>query len=309
MPISIGRGSARARRRHASRQRLRQAAHGARMNRDRLPVFDRRRAGVLLHVGSLEAALGRGGRAFIDWLAAAGFTVWQILPARPDRRRRLALLGALGLRRQPRLPRPGRAAPTSHARHRRGFPRRLQRLARGLRAVRGAEPVPTAGRLGGAGRCRCATASRGRWSRRAARSAPRSSASSASSSPSACSGSGCASMPTSAACGCSVTCRSTSRPSSVETWAHRELFQLDAGGRADRRGRGAAGLLLGARPAVGQSALRLAGAACARTSPGATRVRVQTRSDSTCCASITSARSPRTGRCRPALPMRAAAPG
>jgi len=49
----------------------------------RLPVLDRRRAGVLLHLGSLEAALGRGGRAFIDWLAAAGFTVWQILPAGP----------------------------------------------------------------------------------------------------------------------------------------------------------------------------------------------------------------------------------
>jgi 4-alpha-glucanotransferase len=49
----------------------------------RLPVLDRRRAGVLLHLGSLEAPLGRGGRAFIDWLAAAGFTVWQILPAGP----------------------------------------------------------------------------------------------------------------------------------------------------------------------------------------------------------------------------------
>lgn len=49
----------------------------------RLPVLDRRRAGVLLHLGSLEAALGRGGRAFIDWLAEAGFTVWQILPAGP----------------------------------------------------------------------------------------------------------------------------------------------------------------------------------------------------------------------------------
>ena len=32
----------------------------------RLPVFDRRRAGALLHLGSLEAPLGRGGRAFID---------------------------------------------------------------------------------------------------------------------------------------------------------------------------------------------------------------------------------------------------
>jgi 4-alpha-glucanotransferase len=49
----------------------------------RLPVLDRRRAGVLLHLGSLEAPLGRGGRAFIDWLAQAGFTVWQILPAGP----------------------------------------------------------------------------------------------------------------------------------------------------------------------------------------------------------------------------------
>ena len=49
----------------------------------RLPVLDRRRAGVLLHLGSLERALGRGGRAFVDWLAEAGFTVWQILPAGP----------------------------------------------------------------------------------------------------------------------------------------------------------------------------------------------------------------------------------
>src|SRR5215469_732241 len=49
----------------------------------RLPVLDRRRAGVLLHLSSLEAALGRGGRAFIDWLADAGFSVWQVLPAGP----------------------------------------------------------------------------------------------------------------------------------------------------------------------------------------------------------------------------------
>ena len=49
----------------------------------RLPVFDQRRAGVLLPMSSLNAALGRGGRAFIDWLAEAGFTVWQILPAGP----------------------------------------------------------------------------------------------------------------------------------------------------------------------------------------------------------------------------------
>ncbi|HXS19982.1 MAG TPA: 4-alpha-glucanotransferase [Steroidobacteraceae bacterium] len=49
----------------------------------RLPVLDRRRAGALLHLGSLEAPLGRGGRALIDWLAEAGFSVWQILPAGP----------------------------------------------------------------------------------------------------------------------------------------------------------------------------------------------------------------------------------
>ena len=49
----------------------------------RLPIFDRRRAGALLHLGSLDAALGRGGRAFIDWLADAGYNVWQILPVGP----------------------------------------------------------------------------------------------------------------------------------------------------------------------------------------------------------------------------------
>jgi 4-alpha-glucanotransferase len=48
-----------------------------------LSVFDRRRAGVLLHLSSLDAGLGRGGRAFIDWLASAGFSVWQVLPLGP----------------------------------------------------------------------------------------------------------------------------------------------------------------------------------------------------------------------------------
>ncbi|MBS0580031.1 MAG: 4-alpha-glucanotransferase [Proteobacteria bacterium] len=49
----------------------------------RLAVFDRRRAGVLLPLSALPAALGRGGRAFIDWLQSAGFTVWQVLPVGP----------------------------------------------------------------------------------------------------------------------------------------------------------------------------------------------------------------------------------
>jgi 4-alpha-glucanotransferase len=49
----------------------------------RLPVLDRRRAGVLLPMSALDAALGRGGRACVDWLADAGFSVWQVLPAGP----------------------------------------------------------------------------------------------------------------------------------------------------------------------------------------------------------------------------------
>ncbi len=53
------------------------------MSLKRLPVFDRRRAAALLHLGSLDGALGHGGRAFIDWLASAGFSVWQILPVGP----------------------------------------------------------------------------------------------------------------------------------------------------------------------------------------------------------------------------------
>ena len=48
-----------------------------------MAVLDRRRAGVLLHLGSLEAPLGRGGRACIDWFADAGFSVWQTLPLGP----------------------------------------------------------------------------------------------------------------------------------------------------------------------------------------------------------------------------------
>jgi 4-alpha-glucanotransferase len=49
----------------------------------RLPVFDRRRAGVLLPLSALDGALGRSGRDFIDWLARAGFSVWQMLPLGP----------------------------------------------------------------------------------------------------------------------------------------------------------------------------------------------------------------------------------
>jgi 4-alpha-glucanotransferase len=49
-------------------------------------VLDRRRAGVLLHPTALpgdHGVLGDAARRFIDWLAPAGFTVWQVLPLGP----------------------------------------------------------------------------------------------------------------------------------------------------------------------------------------------------------------------------------
>lgn len=54
----------------------------------RLPVLDRRRSGVLLHPSSLlqehgAGAFGSDAYRFIDWLAEAGFTVWQVLPLGP----------------------------------------------------------------------------------------------------------------------------------------------------------------------------------------------------------------------------------
>ncbi len=38
---------------------------------------------MLLPLSALDAPLGRGGRDFLDWLAAAGFSVWQVLPVGP----------------------------------------------------------------------------------------------------------------------------------------------------------------------------------------------------------------------------------
>ena len=54
----------------------------------RLEVLDRRRSGVLLHLSSLlqaeeRGALGSAARRFVDWLADAGFSVWQMLPLGP----------------------------------------------------------------------------------------------------------------------------------------------------------------------------------------------------------------------------------
>jgi 4-alpha-glucanotransferase len=57
----------------------------------RLRVLDQRRGGVLLHATSLQGwngaaehgAIGAAARTFIDWLAAAGFSVWQMLPLGP----------------------------------------------------------------------------------------------------------------------------------------------------------------------------------------------------------------------------------
>ncbi|MBK6672448.1 MAG: 4-alpha-glucanotransferase [Proteobacteria bacterium] len=75
------------------------------------PVLSRRRSGVLLPASALRhdhrGALGDGALRFIDWLADAGFTVWQLLPlvptdesgspywARSDRAGNIALTDAL----------------------------------------------------------------------------------------------------------------------------------------------------------------------------------------------------------------------
>ena len=47
--------------------------------------LDRRRAGVLLHPTSLPGGgtLGEDARRFVDFLAAAGFSLWQTLPLGP----------------------------------------------------------------------------------------------------------------------------------------------------------------------------------------------------------------------------------
>jgi len=50
----------------------------------RLAVFDRRRAGVLLHPTSLPGGdFGADAYRFVDWLAATGTSVWQMLPLGP----------------------------------------------------------------------------------------------------------------------------------------------------------------------------------------------------------------------------------
>ena len=52
-----------------------------------VPVLARRRSGVLLPASALRhdhrGALGDPALRFIDWLADAGFTVWQMLPLVP----------------------------------------------------------------------------------------------------------------------------------------------------------------------------------------------------------------------------------
>ena len=50
-------------------------------------VLSRRRSGVLLPLSSLwqpgRGAMGESALRFIDWLADAGFSVWQVLPLVP----------------------------------------------------------------------------------------------------------------------------------------------------------------------------------------------------------------------------------
>ncbi len=75
-------------RRHRTERRRRAPLPGA-TEGARLPVMDKRRAGVLLHVtslgqpGSEDGGLGASAHRFVDWLAAAGFSAWQVLPLGP----------------------------------------------------------------------------------------------------------------------------------------------------------------------------------------------------------------------------------
>ncbi len=67
------------------------AAPAAPGERSRPRLLDRRRAGVLLHPTCLlegegegrRGALGAAARRFIDWLAEAQFSIWQVLPLGP----------------------------------------------------------------------------------------------------------------------------------------------------------------------------------------------------------------------------------
>src|SRR2546428_13436424 len=81
-----------------------------------------RSSGVLLHVTSLPVGrLGAEAYAFVDWLAAAGQTWWQVLPLGPPDEHRSPYKAAPAFPGSPALlPQPeGGAAPPAA----RGFPR------------------------------------------------------------------------------------------------------------------------------------------------------------------------------------------
>ncbi|HDZ76147.1 MAG TPA: 4-alpha-glucanotransferase, partial [Desulfobacteraceae bacterium] len=52
-----------------------------------MPTIERRSSGILLHISSLPGPYGTGdlggAPAFVDFLAAAGQTYWQVLPLGP----------------------------------------------------------------------------------------------------------------------------------------------------------------------------------------------------------------------------------
>ncbi len=123
-----------------------------------------------------------------------------------------------------------------------------------------------------------------------------------------CSGAGCASTRARATYACSATCRSTSRRVRGDVGASRSVPARHRRG-PDRRRRACRRTTSPHRTAVGQSALRLGRPTVRSSFPVARRASRRSSSASTCCDSITSARSPRTGRCRRARPMRAAVNG
>ena len=230
--------------------------------------MDVRRAGVLLHVTSLpDGDLGPDAHRFVDFLADAGCTVWQVLPLVPTQVEgspynavsamagNPALVSAelaaqAGLDDPRDLTEPQRAAFTAWCAEHADWLRAVRRVRRAARGAR-ADAVDDLG--AGPARPR----PRQRWPRRSRRTTPGwpSCASSSGSSPA--SGPTCARYAAERGVLFFGDLPIFVSHDSADVWASRDLFELDGQGRAGHGDRSAAGLLRGRRAALEQPALRL----------------------------------------------------
>ena len=145
-----------------------------------------RASGILLHPTSLPGGLlDEHAYRFVDWLAAAGQSWWQVLPLGPPDHTGSPVHVAVGVRRLARAAR--RPAGGGRARGGRGVPRAERLLDRRLAQARRPRSTTRSGSSANGARC--------------ARTRP------------------------SAASGSSATSRSTSRRTAPTTVAHPELFQ------------------------------------------------------------------------------------